>query len=183
MNLADLYQRPRATVVAHRADSLFKQFAIALDIGVRVVRGDAQVQRLAAVTGGYAAGSRAETMNQPGNAREYFSVQYFDDIRSAAVLRASCSCGSRHTAILATIVSRCCSTTSPTARDSTEAKRSNAPLCCAASPRPRAPAWITSNFARKISTPPTWSYWRERYCGASERTRTPPGCWSTRELR
>src|SRR3974390_2924484 len=47
MNLVDLHERPRAAAVAHRADSLLKQFAIALDIGVRVGRGESPVQRLA----------------------------------------------------------------------------------------------------------------------------------------
>ena len=50
VDLLDLRQRPQVAVLVDRAQRLQKQRAIALDVLLRVVRRQSQVQGLAAVT-------------------------------------------------------------------------------------------------------------------------------------
>ena len=69
MNLAQRDQRPRSGLGC-RANSEQHLFAISFHAGAKIVFGKAEIERPSAVAGGDAAGSRGESVDQPGNTSE-----------------------------------------------------------------------------------------------------------------
>jgi hypothetical protein len=65
MNLLDLEQWPRGALRIGGAEGGEKSLAVALNVLCRIVRGETEVQALAAVASGSAALARAESMDQP----------------------------------------------------------------------------------------------------------------------
>ena len=82
MNLLDLHQGPRTAIVVDGTHSLQKQRAIAFDVGMRVMLRLSEVERTASVTGGNAALSRTESMDQPGNFGERVCSKNLEGIRA-----------------------------------------------------------------------------------------------------
>jgi hypothetical protein len=78
MNLPDLRQRPKITVLVHPAYRLFEQLAIALNVFRGVVRGQSEVERFAAVAGRNPSLPGAETMHQPRNVSKDICPQDFN---------------------------------------------------------------------------------------------------------
>ena len=65
MNLAKHHQGPWSAFVSC-AHSLEKELAIGFDVRARVILGEAQIERVAAVSCGGTAGARAESVDEPG---------------------------------------------------------------------------------------------------------------------
>lgn len=75
VNLPDLHKRQQTAVTIRRADRLLEQLAIAPDIFVGIVRGEAEVERLTAVAGRDSALPGAEAVHQPAQLGQRFGAQ------------------------------------------------------------------------------------------------------------
>jgi hypothetical protein len=75
VNLPYLYQRPQTTIGVDGADGLREQLAIPFDVGLGIVFGDAEIQRLPSIASRNTARAGAAAMDQPRDASKHFGSQ------------------------------------------------------------------------------------------------------------
>ena len=101
VNLPHLHERPWVAAVIYCANGPLEQLAVALDVGLRVVRSESEVQRFAAVTGGNTTRPGTEAVHEPRKVRKHSGTQDFDGLRRGRSGLVNSFGGGRHSLILA----------------------------------------------------------------------------------